>query len=450
MQRPDFDLTGQVALVTGAGRGIGSDLARALAACGAHVLAAVRDPDATDVDWTAPGGGRVEPLRLDVTDVAGTRAAVDAAVATYGRIDILVNNAGLGANHDALDVGEADWDQMMAVNLKGLFFTSQAVGRHMVARGYGRIVNLSSQAGLVGIRRHAVYSASKGGVNLVTKVLALEWAPHGVTVNAIAPDLDLHARDGRAPRRSRLPGRGPRADPHRPGRHDRRRRGRRRLPLVPCVGPGDGRDPAGRRGLDGPVDTGTQPEEGETMTTLENRPNTALLVVDAQNGVVEGAYRRDAIVANIGSLVEKARRERVPVVWVQHSDEQLARMSDGWRIVPELTPGDAEPLVEKRYGDAFEDTTLETVLAGLGVGRLVVVGAQTDACIRSTLHGAFARGYDATLVSDAHTTEDQTAWGAPPPEQVIAHTNLYWTYQAAPGRTAGTVETRDVDFGGVS
>ncbi len=127
------------------------------------------------------------PLRLDVTDVPGTRDAVDAAVATLGRIDILVNNAGLGANHDALDVGEADWDEMMAVNLKGVFFVSQAVGRHMVDRGYGRIVNISSQAGLVGIRRHAVYSASKGGVNLLTKVLALEWAPHGVTVNAIAP-----------------------------------------------------------------------------------------------------------------------------------------------------------------------------------------------------------------------------------------------------------------------
>ena len=124
-----------------------------------------------------------------------------------------------------------------------------------------------------------------------------------------------------------------------------------------------------------------------------------------------------------------------------------AEGSDDWRIVPELDPGEAEPLVEKNYGDSFEDTALETVLAGLGVGRLVVVGAQTDACIRSTLHGALARGYDATLVRDAHTTEDQTAWGAPPPDQVIAHTNLYWTYQTAPGRTAGTVETKDVDFG---
>jgi NAD(P)-dependent dehydrogenase (short-subunit alcohol dehydrogenase family) len=186
MDRPDFDLTGQVALVTGAGRGIGRDVARALAASGALVLVGVRDPDA-DVSWTAPDGGRVEALQLDVTDVPGIRAAVDSAVAAHGRIDILVNNAGLGANHDAFDVREDDWDAMMAVNLKGLFFTSQAVGRHMVDRGYGRIVNLSSQAGLVGIRRHAVYSASKGGVNLLTKVLALEWAPHGVTVNAIAP-----------------------------------------------------------------------------------------------------------------------------------------------------------------------------------------------------------------------------------------------------------------------
>ena len=184
------------------------------------------------------------------------------------------------------------------------------------------------------------------------------------------------------------------------------------------------------------------------MTTLVNRPNTALLVVDVQNGVVRAAHERNAVVDNIAGLVEKARRERIPVVWVQHSDEQLVRESDDWGIVPELKPGEAEPLVEKRYGDSFEDTTLESVLTGLGVGRLAVVGAQTDACIRSTLHGAFARGYDATLVSDAHTTEDQSEWGAPPPDKVIAHTNLYWTYQTAPGRTAGTVETKDVDFGG--
>jgi isochorismate hydrolase len=191
----------------------------------------------------------------------------------------------------------------------------------------------------------------------------------------------------------------------------------------------------------------TSAELGEIMTTLDKRPNTALVVIDVQNGVVEGAHERDAVVANVGTLVDKARQERVPVVWVQHVSEGLARGSDKWQIVPELTPDDAEPLVEKNYGDSFEDTTLESVLSGLGVGRLVIVGAQTDACIRSTLHGALVRGYDATLVSDAHTTEDQTAWGAPPPDQVIAHTNLYWKYQTAPGRTAGTVETKDVDFG---
>jgi nicotinamidase-related amidase len=194
----------------------------------------------------------------------------------------------------------------------------------------------------------------------------------------------------------------------------------------------------------------SEPSErkGRRLTTLENRPKTALLVIDVQNGAVEGATERDTVVANIGSLVEKARQEEVPVVWVQHSSEELPRESDEWRIVPELTPDDTEPLIEKNYGDSFEDTILENVLSGLGVGRLVVVGAQTDACVRSTLHGAFARGYDATLVSDAHTTEDLTAWGAPPPEQVIAHTNLYWADQTAPGRTAGTVETKDVDFGG--
>jgi nicotinamidase-related amidase len=186
------------------------------------------------------------------------------------------------------------------------------------------------------------------------------------------------------------------------------------------------------------------------MSSLENRPNTALLVVDVQTGVVAGAHDRDAVLANIGNLVERARQAQVPVVWVQHHDEGLARGSEDWRIAPELTPSDEEPLVEKRYGDSFEDTTLEEVLSGLGVGRLVVVGAQTDACIRSTLHGAFVRGYDTTLVSDAHTTEDQTAWGAPPPDQVIAHTNLYWKEQTAPGRTAGTVEAHEVDFAGTT
>ena len=182
------------------------------------------------------------------------------------------------------------------------------------------------------------------------------------------------------------------------------------------------------------------------MTTLSARPGTALVVIDVQKGVVADAHQRDAVVANISTLVDKAREEGVPIVWVQHSDEQLVKGSDAWEYVPELARQDSEPLVHKAFGDSFEDTDLEEVLAKAGVGRLVVTGAQTDACIRSTIHGAFARGYDVTLVGDAHTTEDQSQWGAPPPDQVIAHTNLYWRYQDAPGRTAGVTETKDVTF----
>ncbi len=183
------------------------------------------------------------------------------------------------------------------------------------------------------------------------------------------------------------------------------------------------------------------------MTTLTDRPNTALLVVDVQNDVVSGAHNRDAVVANIAALVGRARSEHVPVVWVQHTDEGLPEGSEGWRYVPELEIADSEPVVHKHYGDSFEETDLEGVLAARRVGRLIVTGAQTDACIRSTLHGAIVRGYDATLVEDAHTTEDLSPYGAPTPEKVIDHTNLYWRYHTAPGRTAGTVSTEAVDFG---
>jgi nicotinamidase-related amidase len=183
------------------------------------------------------------------------------------------------------------------------------------------------------------------------------------------------------------------------------------------------------------------------VTTLQNRPNTALLVIDVQNGVVGEAYDRDAVVANIATLVDKARAADVDVVWIQHNDDDLKKDSESWQYVPELVRQDSEVLIQKQYGDSFEDTELESVLADRGIGQLIVSGAQTDACIRSTLHGAIVRGYDATLVSDAHTTEDQSTWGAPTPDKVIAHTNLYWKYQTAPGRTAGTVATKDVDFG---
>jgi nicotinamidase-related amidase len=182
------------------------------------------------------------------------------------------------------------------------------------------------------------------------------------------------------------------------------------------------------------------------MTTLSGRPNTALLVIDVQNGVVAEAHERDAVVAHIRALVERARSEDIPVVWVQHSDAGLPIGSEPWEFVPELVRAEGEALVRKEFGDAFEATDLEEVLAAAGVGRVVVVGAQTDACIRSTIHGAFTRGYDVTLVSDAHTTEDLSASGAPTPDLVIRHTNLYWEHQSGPGRVAAVAATADVTF----
>jgi NAD(P)-dependent dehydrogenase (short-subunit alcohol dehydrogenase family) len=176
---PRFHLDGRTALVTGASRGIGHDLAFALAHAGATTLAGLRP-------GSAPPDG-IDAVELDVGNVRSIRAGVDEAVQRLGRLDVLVNNAGVGTNHDALEATEEEWDELLDVNLKGLFFCCQAAGRHMVARGSGRIVNISSQAGSVGLRRHAAYCASKGGVEQVTRVLALEWAPHGVTVNAVAP-----------------------------------------------------------------------------------------------------------------------------------------------------------------------------------------------------------------------------------------------------------------------
>jgi nicotinamidase-related amidase len=182
------------------------------------------------------------------------------------------------------------------------------------------------------------------------------------------------------------------------------------------------------------------------MTTLPDRPNTALLVIDVQSGVVADTHNRDGVIANINTVVDKARAEDAPVIWVQHSDDHLLRGSESWQYVPELVRRDSEPLVHKTYGDSFEGTDLEALLAERGVGRLIVTGAQTDACVRATLHGAFVRGYDATLVGDAHTTEDLSEYGAPPPDQVIAHTNLYWQDESAPGRSAGTVASAEVSF----
>jgi NAD(P)-dependent dehydrogenase (short-subunit alcohol dehydrogenase family) len=182
---PGFRLDNKVALVTGASRGIGYGLAKALAEVGARVAVCARDERAlTELAASIPGAFAVP---MDMRDVASIREGVAKVEQHFGQLDILVNNAGLGANHPALEVTEQDWDELMAVNLKGLFFCAQAAARGMIARGYGRIVNMSSQASVVGIVDHAVYCASKGGVNQLTRVMALEWSKLGVTVNAVGP-----------------------------------------------------------------------------------------------------------------------------------------------------------------------------------------------------------------------------------------------------------------------
>jgi len=174
---------------------------------------------------------------------------------------------------------------------------------------------------------------------------------------------------------------------------------------------------------------------------------TALLVIDVQRDVVANAFRRNEVVANIEHLVESARKAEVPIIWVQHSDDELVKGSEGWAYVSELRMGNGEPVVHKQFGDSFEGTNLDELLQEIAIEQLIVCGAQTDACIRSTLHGAIARGYNATLVSDAHTTDDCT-WATPPlsAEQVIAHTNFYWNWQRTSRAVGGTSLTAEVVF----
>ena len=174
---------------------------------------------------------------------------------------------------------------------------------------------------------------------------------------------------------------------------------------------------------------------------------SALVVIDVQRDVVANAFRRDEVIANISGLVDRARKEGVPVIWVQHSDDELVKGSEGWAYVDDLRMSDGEPIVHKQFGDSFEVTKLDELLQDLSDNHLVVCGAQTDACIRSTLHGALARGYNATLVLDAHTTDDCT-WTTPPltAEQVIAHTNFYWKWQRTPRAAGGTSLAAEVVF----
>jgi NAD(P)-dependent dehydrogenase (short-subunit alcohol dehydrogenase family) len=186
---PTFALTGQVALVTGAARGLGHAIALALADAGADVALGLRQAGTADdlLGEIEAMGRRAIGVQMDVTDLAQIGPAVDAVVDRLGRLDILVNNAGLGPSNPAEDVTEADFDLTIDVNVKGLFFASQAAGRVMIRQGAGRIVNLSSQAGFVALPTEAIYCASKAAVSHLTKCLAVEWGRYGITVNAVAP-----------------------------------------------------------------------------------------------------------------------------------------------------------------------------------------------------------------------------------------------------------------------
>jgi NAD(P)-dependent dehydrogenase (short-subunit alcohol dehydrogenase family) len=186
---PRFDVPGQVALVTGAARGLGRAIALTLANAGADVALGLRDAgaDAGLVAEIEALGRRVLPLQMDMTRVEQVRAGVTATVERLGRLDILVNNAGIAPENPAEDVIEDDFDRTLAVNLKGTFFASQAAGRVMIQQGYGRIVNIGSQAGAVALPGESVYCMTKAAIAHLTRCLAVEWGPHGITVNAVAP-----------------------------------------------------------------------------------------------------------------------------------------------------------------------------------------------------------------------------------------------------------------------
>jgi len=188
-ETPNFNLTGQVALVSGAARGLGRAIAVALAQAGADVALGLRDKS-TDTGLAAEIeklGRRALPLQMDVMRLDQIARAVDDTVAHFGRLDILVNNAGGGFTNLAIDVPEREFDETLALNVKSTFFASQAAARVMIRQSGGRIINMSSQAGYAALPTESVYCASKAAISHLTKCLAVEWGQHNITVNAVAP-----------------------------------------------------------------------------------------------------------------------------------------------------------------------------------------------------------------------------------------------------------------------
>lgn len=186
---PSFDLSGKTALVTGAARGLGRAIALALADAGADVALGLRDlaSDAGLVNEIEAMGRRALPLQMDVLDLKQAYGAVDKMLAAWGRIDILVNNVGGGTEGTAEDFPEADFDLTINLNVKSTFFVSQYVGRHMIGRRSGAIVNMGSQAGAIALPGEAIYCLSKAAVSHMTKCFAVEWGKHNVRVNCVAP-----------------------------------------------------------------------------------------------------------------------------------------------------------------------------------------------------------------------------------------------------------------------
>jgi NAD(P)-dependent dehydrogenase (short-subunit alcohol dehydrogenase family) len=184
-----FDLSGRTALVTGASKGLGRAMAVGLARAGCALALCARDRGglAATAEAARALGVRAEAFPMDVLDRESIRRAVDAAVATFGGLDVLLNNAGVNVRKPVLELSEAEWDLVVDTNLKGYFLVAQAVAPHLIARGYGKVVNVSSIFGAVGMNNQLAYASSKGGVVQMTKVMAIEWAPHGVRVNAVAP-----------------------------------------------------------------------------------------------------------------------------------------------------------------------------------------------------------------------------------------------------------------------
>ena len=183
------------------------------------------------------------------------------------------------------------------------------------------------------------------------------------------------------------------------------------------------------------------------MSTITGRDKSALIVIDVQNGVVEGAFNLESVLKNINIAIETARASGIPVIWVQHSDEELIIDSETWQIVPELSPQSGEPMVRKIYRSSFEATNLEEILSDLKVGHLYVTGAQTNNCVRHTTHSAQERGYDVTILADAHTTTNYDWNGhAVVAEDVVNEFNDNFVERDLPGRFTNVVATKDLNF----